>query len=291
LDSVSFARAVNTPTRGIGKKTQQNLQEWAFYNGISPSEAVIRLATDPEVQHTFNGRSFNALSNFGKMLNAWLTVRDSATVGDLLDLILEQIEYRDYIERGAKEVDEARDRWANVMELRGVALMGSELTLGDFLEQISLVAETDNLEEDPQATTLLTLHAAKGLEFPVVFLTGLEDGVLPHSRSMEDSESLAEERRLFYVGITRAKDKVFITHAFRRTFYGETEVAIPSRFLQEIPEDLTEGGNARQRREATTRKASSWNWSSQQSNSRPATKAKTNSYSRRSSRKPSVKKR
>ncbi|MCP4420804.1 MAG: UvrD-helicase domain-containing protein, partial [Chloroflexi bacterium] len=291
LDSVSFARAVNTPTRGIGKKTQQNLQEWAFYNGISPSEAVIRLATDPEVQHTFNGRSFNALSNFGNMLNAWLTVRDSATVGDLLDLILEQIEYRDYIERGAKEVDEARDRWANVMELRGVALMASELTLGEFLEQIALVAETDNLEEDPQATTLLTLHAAKGLEFPVVFLTGLEDGVLPHSRSMEDSESLAEERRLFYVGITRAKDKVFITHAFRRTFYGETEVAIPSRFLQEIPEDLTEGGNAQQRREATTRKASSWNWSSQQSNSRPATKAKTNSYSRRSSRKPSVKKR
>ena len=91
------------------------------------------------------------------------------------------------------------------------------------------------MEDDPKAVTLLTLHAAKGLEYPVVFLTGLEDGVLPHSRSMEDSESMAEERRLFYVGLTRAKDVLYITHAFRRTVFGQTEVAIPSRFLQDIP--------------------------------------------------------
>jgi DNA helicase-2/ATP-dependent DNA helicase PcrA len=284
LDSVSFARVINTPSRGIGNKTQQDLQEWAFYNSMSPSEAVVRLATDNNLQHGFNGRAFNALSNFGNMLNAWLTVRDSATVGDLLDLILEQTAYRDYIESGAKDVDEARDRWANVMELRGVALMGSELTLSEFLEQVALVSETDDLEDDPKATTLLTLHAAKGLEFPVVFLTGLEDGVLPHSRSMEDSESMAEERRLFYVGITRAKDQLFITHAFRRTFFGQTEVAIPSRFLQEIPMNLAEGGSAKQRREETTQRASSWNWSSgssstsNRSSSRPASRAKK-SYS------------
>ena len=278
LDSVSFSRVINTPTRGIGAKTQQKLQEWAFFNEMSPSEAVVRLATDPEIQHPFNGRALNALSNFGNMLNAWLTIRDSATVGDLLDLILEQIAYRDSIEHSAKDVDEARDRWANVMELRGVALMGSELTLSEFLEQVALVSETDDLEDDPKATTLLTLHAAKGLEFPVVFLTGLEDGVLPHSRSMEDSESMAEERRLFYVGITRAKDQLFITHAFRRTFYGETEVAIPSRFLQEIPQELAEGGNAKQRRETTTQRASSWNWSSQQN------KKSNNSWQSRQSR-------
>ena len=280
LDSVSFARVINTPTRGIGKKTEQGLQEWAFYNSMSPSEALLRLVTDPDVQHPFNGRAHKALANFANMLNAWLTVRDSATVGDLLDLILEQTEYRDYIENAAKDADEARDRWANVMELRGVALMSSELTLSEFLEQVALVSETDDLEDDPKAVTLLTLHAAKGLEFPIVFLAGLEDGVLPHSRSMDDSESLAEERRLFYVGITRAKDKVFITHAFRRTFFGETEVAIPSRFLQEIPEELAEGGTARQRRQATTRQASSWNWNAQrQTNSRPATRAKRQNYS------------
>ncbi len=292
LDSVSFARVINTPTRGIGRKTQQDLQEWAFYNNLSPSDAVVRLATDLDVQHGFNGRSFNALSNFGNMLNAWLTVRDSATVGDLLDLILEQTNYRDYIENGAKDVDEARDRWANVMELRGVALMSSELPLGEFLEQIALVSETDDLEEDPKAVTLLTLHAAKGLEYPVVFLTGLEDGVLPHSRSMEDSESMAEERRLFYVGLTRAKDILTITHAFRRTFFGQTEVAIPSRFLQDIPLELAEGGSAKQRRDATVRQASSWNWSagksssgsgrssSQRNSSRPAaSRSKRKSYS------------
>jgi DNA helicase-2/ATP-dependent DNA helicase PcrA len=284
LDSVSLARVINTPSRGIGNKTQQDLEQWAFYNNMSPSEAVVRLATDPDLQHGFNGRAFNALSNFGNMLNAWLTVRDSATVGDLLDLVLEQTEYRDYIENSAKDVDEARDRWANVMELRGVALMGSELTLSEFLEQVALVSETDDLEDDPKATTLLTLHAAKGLEFPVVFLTGLEDGVLPHSRSMEDSESLAEERRLFYVGITRARDILYITHAFRRTFFGETEVAIPSRFLQEIPQELAEGGTAKQRRESTVQQASSWNWSSgssssQRGSSRPASRASRKSYS------------
>jgi DNA helicase-2/ATP-dependent DNA helicase PcrA len=284
LDSVSFARVVNTPSRGIGSKTQQDLEQWAFYNNMSPSEAVVRLATDNKLQHPFNGRAFNALAQFGNMLNAWLTVRDSATVGDLLDLVLEQTEYRDYIENSAKDVDEARDRWANVMELRGVALMGSELTLSEFLEQVALVSETDDLEEDPKATTLLTLHAAKGLEFPVVFLTGLEDGVLPHSRSMEDSESLAEERRLFYVGITRARDILYITHAFRRTFFGETEVAIPSRFLQEIPQELAEGGTAQQRRESTVQQASSWNWSSgssssQRSSSRPASRVSRKSYS------------
>ncbi|VAW43527.1 ATP-dependent DNA helicase UvrD/PcrA [hydrothermal vent metagenome] len=291
LDSVSFARVINTPTRGIGKKTQENLQAWAFHNNMPPSEAVVRLVTDLDLQHPFNGRSHKALSNFGNMLNAWLTVRDSATVGDLLDLILEQTGYRDYIENGAKDVDEARDRWANVMELRGVALMSSKLTLSEFLEQIALVAETDNLDDDPKATTLLTLHAAKGLEFPVVFLTGLEDGVLPHSRSLDDSESLAEERRLFYVGITRAKDKLYLTHAFRRTFYGETEVAVPSRFLQEIPEDLAEGGTAQQRRESTTRQASSWSWSSSspQSSSRPKAKAKPKSYSWASKQKSAVK--
>lgn len=267
LDSVSFARVINTPARGIGNKTQQDLAQWAFYNNLSPSEAVVRLATDPEVQHPFNGRSFSTLSNFGNMLNAWLTVRESATVGDLLDLILEQTEYRDYIENSAKDPDEARDRWANVMELRGVALMSRELSLSEFLEQVALVSETDDLEDDPKAVTLLTLHAAKGLEYPVVFLTGLEDGVLPHSRSMEDSESMAEERRLFYVGLTRAKDILYLTHAFRRTFFGQTEVAIPSRFLQDIPMNLTEGGSAKQRRETTVQQASSWSWSGGSSSS------------------------
>ena len=258
-DSVSFDRIVNTPPRGIGAKTRQDLQAWATANSWQPAEAVIRLATDADVQHPFNGRAFNALSQFGSMLQAWIALRDQVSVGDLMDVILEQSDYRGYIDDGTEE---GEDRWANVLELRSVAVTNPSLELGEFLEQVALVSETDNMEGDLNAVTLLTLHAAKGLEFPVVFITGVEDGVLPHSRSLDDAESLAEERRLFYVGVTRAKDKVYLSHAFRRTFYGEREVAIPSRFLQEIPEELIEGGNARQRRQESKTRASSWSWTS-----------------------------
>ena len=279
-DSVSFDRAVNTPPRGIGVKTRQDLQAWATASSRQPAEAVIRLATDPDVQHPFNGRAFSALSQFGSMLDAWVTLRDQVGVGDLMDVILEQSNYRTYIDDGTEE---GQDRWANVLELRGVAVTNPSLDLGEFLEQVALVSETDNMEGELNAVTLLTLHAAKGLEFPVVFITGVEDGVLPHSRSLDDAESLDEERRLFYVGVTRAKDKVYLSHAFRRTFYGEREVAIPSRFLQDIPEELIEGGNARQRRQQTKSRASSWSWSSS-IQSAPATSSWSTSSGRGTSR-------
>jgi DNA helicase-2/ATP-dependent DNA helicase PcrA len=129
------------------------------------------------------------------------------------------------------------------------------------LEQVALVSDADTLgEEEQNAATLLTLHAAKGLEFPIVFITGLEEGVLPHSRSMEDMEELAEERRLFYVGLTRAKDRVYLLHTFRRTFYGEASVGTPSRFLGDIPEGLVTGGDTAQRRNESVARASSWSW-------------------------------
>ncbi|KAA3664708.1 MAG: hypothetical protein DWQ04_04335 [Chloroflexi bacterium] len=273
-DSVSFNRVINTPTRGIGAKTQQNLREWAQVNGWQPSEALIKLSTDPDVQHPFRSRALNALTDFGNMLNAWITVRESATVGELMDMVLAQTNYRRYITDGARDEEEARDRWDNVMELRNVAVTGGSTTLTDFLEQVALVSETDNLEENPNAVTLLTLHAAKGLEYKIVFLAGLEDGILPHSRSLEDAESLAEERRLFYVGLTRAEDRVYLSHAFRRTFYGETEVAIPSRFLRDIPMELVEGASPRKRRQETKTRTSSWQWSS---NSQQTSRATTRS--------------
>ncbi len=285
-DSVSFNRVINTPTRGIGAKSQQSLQAWAAQNEMTLAEAVIRLATDPEVQHPFNGRSFNALSHFGEMLYAWITVRDDATVGEMFDLILEKINYRTYIEKGARDFDEARDRWENVQELRNVAVSGGDISLTDFLEQVALVSEVDDLDDDENRASLLTLHAAKGLEFPVVFLTGLEDGVLPHSRSLEDSESLAEERRLFYVGITRAQDRVYISHAFRRMIWGDWEVSSPSRFLSDLPEHLIDGQDGGKRREQTKSRASrgdnnssktssSWQSSKGWSPSRPTTKKST----------------
>ncbi|MCB8988937.1 MAG: ATP-binding domain-containing protein, partial [Ardenticatenaceae bacterium] len=254
-DSVSFNRIINVPTRGIGAKTLQQVQDWAAANGWQPGDAVLEIATNADAQHPFRARALSALQDFGNMLFAWITVRDSATVGELFDLILEQTQYREYIDDGTEE---GRDRWENVMELRSVAA-DATLTLSEFLEQVALVSEADNVEEAPSSTTLLTLHAAKGLEFPVVFITGLEEGMLPHSRSMDDAEELAEERRLFYVGITRAKDRLYLSHAFRRSFYGEPEASTPSRFLLDIPDELTSGGRPQARRQQSISRASSWN--------------------------------
>ncbi len=259
LDSVSYGRIVNTPTRGIGAKTKENLAHWAASQGLTPVEAHMMLAVDPDVQHPFRGRAFNALSRFGALLDAWITLREQISVGELMDAILEQTGYREYIDDGTEE---GNDRWANVMELRSVAAEDTGVSLSEFLEQVALVAEADNVDATVNATTLLTLHAAKGLEFPVVFITGLEDGILPHSRSFDDVESMAEERRLFYVGMTRAEDQLYLSHSFRRAVWGEPEVMTPSRFLNDIPFDLVDGVGTGKRRERTKKRASSWNWSS-----------------------------
>ncbi len=258
-DTVSFGRVLNVPPRGIGAKTRQNLLQWAAERGLQPVDAVIKLATDSNCQHPFNGRAVKALSRFGSLLAAWSELRNQIAVSELLDLILEQTAYRDYLDDGTSEGEE---RWENVVEFRNASSEDSDVTLSEFLEQVALVSEADNLEETPNATTLLTLHAAKGLEFPVVFLTGLEDGLLPHSRSLEDGEELAEERRLLYVGLTRAKDRVYLSHAFRRTFYGDSSVSVPSRFLSDIPQELIEGSSSSVRRRQSKRRISNWTKSS-----------------------------
>ncbi len=257
-DSISFERVLNTPPRGIGKKTQQLLYDWAERLVCSPGESLMKLVEDADLQHPFTGRAFKALFNFGQMMRDWIALEDQITVGDLLDTILEASQYRLYLDDGTEE---GRDRWANVMELRNVAFEFEDHELSQFLEQVALVSDVDDLEEDPNAPSLLTLHAAKGLEFPVVFIVGLEEGMLPHSRSLDDAEQLDEERRLFYVGLTRAEDRVYLSYAFRRTFFGGTEVTVPSRFLSEIPEELIEGGTSGDRRQQTKRRVSDWQWS------------------------------
>ena len=255
LDAVSLGRVLNVPTRGIGQTTQQQFYLWAAAQGLQPAEALVRLATDADAQHPFTGRAYNALYQFGSLLAAWYALRERAAIGELLDAILEQTKYRHYLD---DDTDEGVDRWENVMELRAVAGIDDSLSLGDFLQQVALVAETDNLDNSAQATTLLTLHAAKGLEFPVVFITGLEEGLLPHSRSLDSPDELAEERRLFYVGLTRAKDRLYLSHAFRRTTWGDSSVSVPSRFLNDIPEDKIDGDSAGQRRRQSIDRASTW---------------------------------
>lgn len=254
-DAVSLGRILNVPTRGIGQTTQQQFYLWAAGLGLQPAEALVQLATDGDLQYPFAGRAYNALHGFGEQLTNWIALSARAGVGDLVDAILRDTRYQVYLDDGT---DEGVDRWENVMELRGVAGIDESLSLGDFLQQVALVAETDNLDNAAQATTLLTLHAAKGLEFPVVFITGMEEGLLPHSRSLDNEDELAEERRLFYVGMTRAKDRLYLSHVFRRSTWGDSSVAVPSRFLNDIPEALLEGGGAGQRRRQSVDRASTW---------------------------------
>jgi DNA helicase-2/ATP-dependent DNA helicase PcrA len=161
-------------------------------------------------------------------------------------MVLDKTGYAAYLRDGSQEGEE---RWENVQELRSVArqydLESPEGGLAGFLEGVALVSEVDNYEEKVEAVTLLTLHSAKGLEFPVVFIVGLEEGLLPHARSInngyERPEELEEERRLCYVGITRAMQRLYLVHAFRRTLWGNSQVRDPSRFLADIPSQLIKG--------------------------------------------------
>jgi DNA helicase II / ATP-dependent DNA helicase PcrA len=152
---------------------------------------------------------------------------------------LEDVDYYSYINDGT---DEGQERWENVLELRRLAAEFAEQPLEAFLERVALVSDQDTMEASANVPTLLTLHAAKGLEFPVVFIVGLDDGTLPHSRSFEDVEEMMEERRLLYVGMTRAKDHLYLIYPLHRSTYGFSEPTIPSRFLDDIPFDMLEGG-------------------------------------------------
>jgi DNA helicase-2/ATP-dependent DNA helicase PcrA len=207
----------------------------------------------------FTGKT-GALLSLGKLLAEWHDSKEDLSVIQLLDLILDGVNYMDYVNDGSAEGEE---RWENVLELRNVAAASPEAGLTEFLEQVALVADQDTLGEEGEAATLLTLHAAKGLEFPVVFMIGLDEGVLPHQRSFDDPESMHEERRLMYVGMTRAKDRLYLVRAFRRSQYGDSGVADASRFLQDIPAALMVGNMERQqsRAESYFKKATTWDTS------------------------------
>ena len=152
-----------------------------------------------------------------------------------MDRIIDDTDYHGYIDDGT---DEGNDRWENVMELRRLAAEYQDRTVSEFLENIALVSDQDTIETSANVPTLLTLHAAKGLEFPVVFIAGLNEGTLPHSRSFDDPEAMQEERRLLYVGITRAKDRLYLVYAQNRSAFGYPEPVEPSRFLSDIPDNL-----------------------------------------------------
>ncbi len=235
-DDVGLERIINVPPRGIGAKTVNELKAFADKRHQSMFAAIQALKQD--IESPFSVRASNSLLDFAAMIEKWNEAKDTLAVGPLLDDILMRSGYGAFLNDGTPE---GEDRVSNVRELSSLAYSYDNGTLSDFLAETSLVADADTQTDTSNAAVLLTLHAAKGLEFPVVFIVGLEEGLMPHQRALDDPEQMDEERRLMYVGITRAKDQLYLSWAFQRTVYGAGQRSTPSRFLAEIPANVTTG--------------------------------------------------
>lgn len=236
-DSVSLSRVINVPPRGIGSRTTDQLDQMAQERSM-PVYAVLQMVSDDKSEQSLNSRTARSLTSFLEMLNELINAGSEMNTVDLFDMILDRTGYKDHL----YENPDGDDRWENILELRTVAEDYREMKPGEglsaLLENIALVTDTDSYNEKVNAVTLITLHAAKGLEFPVVFILGLEEGLLPHRKSLDDPDQMEEERRLCYVGITRAKQRVYMLRSFRRSSMGATSVNLPSRFLMDIPTHL-----------------------------------------------------
>ncbi|MBC8163700.1 MAG: UvrD-helicase domain-containing protein, partial [Roseiflexaceae bacterium] len=248
FDSVSLGRVLNWPARGIGTRSEDELNRYAASMSVPVYTALQRMAeplpTRAEQEYTgvwaapFDARTQAKLLKFLALIDELIEAKQQQSLSQLIDLVFERVGFQEALVREYGE-DEGNDRWNNVVEIQNVAAqyvnMPRETQLATFLEEVALVADVDDVKEDRDAITCITLHQAKGLEYPAVFLMGLEEGLLPHSRSLDDAEALDEERRLFYVGATRAKQRLYMLYAFRRTTYGRTNISQPSRFLSDIP--------------------------------------------------------
>lgn len=256
-DTLSLERTINEPRRGIGPKTLGLWTSFAGEQGVNLIEAGIRLAKsnppaggqNPNDQQmtSLPDSKADAIAQFCDFVKRMREVKDKLILSDFLQKVFSESGYEKWILNGTTRLDSARlaegeVRYENVLELLSVAKKYDKESGGTglemFLEEVALVSDTDKIDQAKEAVHLMTLHSAKGLEFPIIFIIGLEEGILPHSRSMLSSNEMEEERRLMYVGITRAKEKVHLIHANQRTIFGSTQVNPPSRFLDDIPENL-----------------------------------------------------
>ena len=249
-DGVAFSRVVNVPTRGVGAKTVQTLIDWANSHARSPFQAAAAAAgLDADALGGYltplaiTNRAANSLRDFVNLIEDARIQAATQPLSDALRSILVKTRYREWLVRQSDSEPEAETRWENVQELVTVTENYSEIAPGAaldaFLEDVALVADVDDLPEGPpDAVTLITLHQAKGLEFPVVFMVGMEEYLLPHQLSIDDPAQLQEERRLCYVGMTRAMRELHLLYAFRRAYQGRSGHNPPSRFLADIPEEL-----------------------------------------------------
>lgn len=239
-DEAALGRIINVPPRGIGAKTLTTLHLVARQNNTTAGAILLDLARGAKspFYKSFTGRAAVPLADFGGMFANWHALTKNATVSELFDRIVRDINYKEHIVED--DTEESLDRWENVQELKRLALEYDTRTLDEFLENVALIADQDTIT-DANAPTLLTLHAAKGLEYGAVFIVGLDDGIIPHSRSFDEPEQMEEERRLFYVGITRAKDRLYLLRAIQRGGRGMAEETFPSRFMDDIPTDMLVG--------------------------------------------------
>ncbi|HVV25739.1 MAG TPA: UvrD-helicase domain-containing protein [Candidatus Saccharimonadales bacterium] len=235
-DRVSFERVVNVPARGIGAKSLQTFFAWQQQESLSLEQALATVAGCAGL----TPKARQALAELGDMLASLRAVSHDASVTGLIDSLLRRIDYLHYLDDGTPQ-GEARQE--NVRELLSVAQEYQEMGLDGFLEEVALVSDLDGADFTGDAVTLMTLHAAKGLEFPVVFMSGLEESIFPHSRALYDQNEMEEERRLCYVGMTRAKEELYMIYATTRLLYGGLQHNPPSRFLSEI-EGAVQAGSA-----------------------------------------------
>lgn len=236
-DSVSLERIINEPTRGIGKITLKKWLKFSQAEKSSPLSAGVKL----ENLNIVNKSKSLAIKNFCELINKLSDFRETNTLYKLIQKVYQLSGYENYLE---KMGEEGETKLENIQELLSVSQkykgdLASE-SLDNFLEEISLASDTDKIDQEQNSVHLMTLHSAKGLEFPVIFIAGLEEGILPHSRSILSHHEMEEERRLMYVGITRAKEKVYLLFTSLRTIFGSTQCNPPSRFLDDIPNNLLE---------------------------------------------------
>ena len=243
-DEVSLQRVINQPPRGLGAKSVQQLIAFAGQRGLTSRQAMreVAAARAEKLPCPINvtARAARAMADLSITLDRLAEASRELGVADLLDRTLDMTGLAKHI----NAQDDGDERWENILELRGLAEDygpsgdGSADGLCAFLERVSLVSDVDSYEQSEDALTLITLHQAKGLEFPVVMMAGMEEGLLPHSRSMDTLAEIEEERRLCYVGMTRAKERLYLLRAFRRRYPSSGGVSLPSRFLEELPEDV-----------------------------------------------------
>lgn len=245
FDDLSLLRIINVPKRSIGATTVSKLQDYARENGTS----LFMTLTQLYLVDTIKGKTKEKLEEFGILIFTLVAEMDDKSVLDILEAILDRTGYLAQLEESTDPQDQARAE--NIGELLSVAKDFQDTnptgTVEDFLEQVALVNDVDSFEQEESKVTLMTLHAAKGLEFPIVFLGGLEEGLFPHSRTLMNPEEIEEERRLAYVGITRAEKELYISNATTRTVFGRTSSYLPSRFIDEIPAELVDGLRAKRR--------------------------------------------